>query len=81
MYILWNYDTDEPIAASTDKSLLEEIMCDIFMEDYEDICNWDIYDKKDVPTDKKIYDIADGTWDETIDYYNTYISIISIPMI
>jgi hypothetical protein len=81
MYILWNYDTDEPIAASTDKSLLEELMCDIFMEDYEDICNWDIYDKKNTPSDKKISYIADDVWDETVNYYNTYIDIISVPMI
>ena len=81
MYILWNYDTDEPIAASTDKSLLEELMCDIFMEDYEEMCNCDIYDKINVPTNEIIHSIADYLWDGNIDYYNTYIDIISVPMI
>ena len=81
MYILWNYDTDEPIVASTDKSLLEEIMCDIFMEDYEDMCNWDINDKVDASSNKKISYVADNVWNETVNYYNAYISIISIPMI
>jgi hypothetical protein len=81
MYILWNYDSDEPIAASTDKSLLEEFMCDIFMEDYEGMCNWDIYEKIDAPTDEMIRHIANDTWDGNIDYYSIYIDIISVPMI
>lgn len=81
MYILWNYDTDEPIVASTDKSLLEEFMCDIFMEDYADMCNGDIYDEINPPSYKTIHSIADGNWDNDIDYYNTYIGIISVSII
>lgn len=72
---------DEPIMASTDESLLEEFMCDIFMEDYEDMCNWDIYDKINAPTNEMIRYIADDAWDSNIDYYNTYIGIVSAPMI
>lgn len=32
-YILFNYDIDEPIFASDDRGLLEEILYDIFFED------------------------------------------------
>lgn len=81
MYVLWNYDIDEPIMASTDESLLEEFMCDIFMKDYQDMCNWDIYDKTNAPTDEMIRYIADDEWDANVDYYSTYIDIVSAPMI
>ena len=81
MYVLWNYDIDEPIMASTDESLLEEFMCDIFMEDYGNLCNWDIYDQINTPTYETICCIADDEWDNNVDYYNTYIGIVSAPMI
>lgn len=81
MYILWNYDIDEPIMASTDESLLEEFMCDIFMEDYGNMCNQDIYDTTNAPTDGMIRYIADDEWNNNIDYYSNYIGIVSVPMI
>ena len=80
-YILWNYDIDEPIMASTDESLLKEFMCDIFMEDYANLCNGDIYDQANTPTYEMIHCIADDEWDNNVDYYSNYIRIISAPMI
>ena len=77
MYVLWNYDVDEPIMASTDESLLEEFMCDIFMKDYQDMCNWDIYDKTNAPTDEMIHYIADDEWDNNDG--NNYIFNIEHP--
>lgn len=68
MYILWNYDLDEPIAVSEDKELLQEIMCDCFMEDaymdyYYALGNVSVKD----------------SWDDTLDWYNMYIDITEAP--
>lgn len=70
MYILWNYEMDEPIAVSKDKGLLQEIMCDCFMNDaYMEYC----------------YDclLADSTikdaWDSTLDWYHSYMNIVDAP--
>lgn len=81
IYILWNYDADEPIMVSTDKSLLEECMCDFFMEDYINDCNWECYQKKSPPTKKTLAYIADENWYGVLDFYNTYLDIVESPVI
>ena len=70
MYILWNYDLDEPIAVSEDKGLLQEISCYCFMEDaYMDYCYNCV--------------LGNGTiqdsWNATLDWYNMYIDIVEAP--
>lgn len=81
MYVLWNYDIDEPIMASTDKSLLEEFICDIFMDDYSNDCNWECYQKKSPPTKETLAYIADENWYGVLDFYNTYLDIVESPVI
>ena len=76
-YILFNYDIDEPIYVSDDKSLLEEIMCDIFMEDAYSIFCDAVYD--DPYTMPAI--LAQDVWDDNLDFYNMYITIMSCPEI
>lgn len=73
VYILYNFSNDEAIYASEDRGLLEEIMYDLFLEDaYYDYCHC-YHFEYNVP----ICDI----WDDMVEYYNDYMSIIECPMI
>ena len=70
VYILFNYDTDKCMYASRDKQLLEEIMCDFFMDElYYAFC-WDVSYTKDHPVD-----IAHTIWENTVYYFENYINI------
>lgn len=72
-YILYNFSNDEAMYASEDRGLLEEIMYDLFLEDaYYDYCHC-YHFGYNVP----ICDI----WDDILEYYNDYMTIIECPMI
>ena len=82
VYVLWNYDIDEPIMASTDESLLEEFMCDIFMEDFEYGCAWESnIVAKDELTNEELINIVVDNWDGTMDFYNGYIGIVPVDFV
>ena len=72
-YILYNEDLNEIIAESTDKSLLEEIMCDEFIYDV----TYDFFSEcqTDGISEKELYELAPTVWDDLINYYNNYINI------
>ena len=71
-YILFNYDIDTPIYISDDKQLLEEIMCDIFMEDAYNIFCEEVYDNPHIIPGV----LAQDVWDDNLDFYNMYIGIM-----
>jgi len=80
IYILIN-DEDYPgvYHSSYDESLLEEIMCDEFMLDvmYEfnsRINGAEIVSNEFLNNNKER--IAEESWNEVLDYYNDYVSII-----
>lgn len=82
VYVLWNYDTDEPMFSSTDKSAVEEIMCDLFMEDaYEQFC-WETvrpyFVRTPVFTPDRVKEIAKDAFDGTMEWYDSYMGIIEI---
>lgn len=82
VYVLWNYDTDEPIFSSTDKAAVEEIMCDLFFEDaYDQFC-WEIFRPYilNIPTytPKKVADLVNNVFEDTMDWYDNYMGIIEI---
>ena len=73
IYLLWNYDSDECIYASHDRSLIEELCYDMYMEDcFYDYCHglrWDYH-----VDPEEIFEDLD-------EFYDTYISIMEIPLI
>lgn len=73
VYILYNWDNNEVIAVSEDRDLINEIMCDCFMDDLDYQWYWDqIYNTYE--TDN-IYQIAKEVWDTTLEWYNEYIGV------
>ena len=73
LYILWNYDCDQPVIASEDEDLLKEYMCDFFMEDaYYDFCYRCFYDSRAIGP----YTIAKEVWEDDLHYYLTYFDIL-----
>ncbi len=73
IYMLWNYDSDECIYASTDRSLIEELCYDMYMEDcFYDYCHglrWDYH-----VTPEEIFEDMD-------EFYNNYIAVMEVPLI
>ena len=60
------------IYSSPDRGLLEEIMCDMFMEDcYYQFC-WD----EDFPYgNRNAAQVARDAWDDNFEYYENYVGI------
>lgn len=74
IYTIWNYDADDAVISSEDKDLLQELMCDMYMDDcYEsylwDYLRWDNY-----------MDIQD-IFENMLDYYNEYMVIVESQVI
>lgn len=59
------------ILTSTDKALLEEYMCDMFMEDVMDQF-YDYLNYGTIPTFSEVRDAARDAWDSVLDWYLTY---------
>ena len=79
-YILFNYDVDEPIFASDDRGLLEEILYDIFFEDaYFDFC-WRVRDEN-LQTINSLLVAADECWNNCFYFYEDYIDIVEVSKI
>ena len=79
IYILYNQDICETLCASEDRELLQEVMCDMFMEDvlfqwYWDL-QWSVYEIKDLP------ERANMIWDDMIEWYWDYIIIEEVEVI
>ncbi len=83
IYILYNIEAENAIAASYDKQLLEEIMCDDFMEDFIYEC----YMRTSGAFSVKYNTYADyceliaDIWDEIMNWYDFYIYIMESEII
>ena len=71
-HLIVDEEFPDVIWSSTDKGLLEEIMCDMFMYDcYYQFC-WD----EDFPYgNRNAAQVARDAWDDNIDYYTSYVNI------
>ena len=74
IYTIWNYDANDAVISSEDKGLLQELMCDMYIDDcYEsylwDYLRWDNY-----------LDIQD-IFENMLDFYRDYIGIVESQMI
>lgn len=75
MFAIFNYDTNEIGYIAHDKSLLEEILMDLWEEDsYYDFC-WYSNFKKNMAID----DIAKESYENCLKYNLDYLSIIELP--
>ena len=74
IYTIWNYDVDDAVISSEDKDLLQEMMCDMYMDDCYESYLWD-YLRWD--NEKDIQDI----FDDTLDFYKGYINIVESQVI
>lgn len=67
-------DQTEIVYSSTDESLIQECICDSFMEDL-----W--YEFNDVLDFMEPAEAAKDAWDRTIEWYNLYVYILESEMI
>lgn len=75
MFAIFNYDTNEIGYIAHDKSLLEEILMDLWEEDsYYDFCWYNNF-KKDMTID----DIAKESYENCLKYNLDYLYIIELP--
>lgn len=78
IYIMWNYDCDQPVIASEDKDLLNEYMCDFFIEDaYYDFCYRCYYDGMVINPKT----IAKEVWEDDLNYYLNYFDILGSDLV
>ncbi len=80
---MYHYINDEEypevIASSTDKELLQEMMCDDFMWDV--LCEFNSQAYLGNTFNRSLEDIAIQSWNWIVDYYNDYVDIISSEVI
>lgn len=73
VYILYNWESNEIIAASEDRDLINEILCDAFIDDVNYQWYWELmwstYEIEDLPERAKM------VWEDIIDWYDEYIGI------
>lgn len=74
IYTIWNYDVDDAVISSEDKDLLQEMMCDMYMDDCYESYLWSYLRWGDE------IDIQD-IFDRMLDYYNEYMIIIESPVV
>lgn len=74
IYTIWNYDVDDAVVSSEDKDLLQEVMCDMYLDDCYESYLWDY-----LCWDNEM-DIQD-IFDNMLDYYNEYMVIIESQVI
>lgn len=74
IYTIWNYDVNDAVISSEDKDLLQEMMCDMYMDDCYESYLWDYLCWNN---EMDIQDI----FDRMLDYYNEYMVIIESQVI
>ena len=74
VYVLYNWDAHEIIAASEDRNLIEEIMCDDFMYD----AYYDFYATCENSNFNliELHEMAECIWTDMLFWYNDNIEII-----
>ena len=81
VYILYNSDIGDVIAVSENKNLLEELMCDYFIDDVNYEWYWRINRSLHPLNENKIHDIVIDVWDEMMEWYNDYMLIFESEVI
>lgn len=71
IYVLWNFDCNEPIMTSHDRGLLEEVMWDMFADDVQMLYHFD---------SNPNYTL-DWAWEDNLDYYQDYIEILELNVV
>lgn len=79
VYVLMNEDINEVICASEDRDLIREIMCDCFMEDLMYDWDWHLCVSRYTPED--LPEIAQMSWENTLEWYDEFIHIKTIEVI
>ena len=74
IYTIWNYDVDDAVISSEDKDLLQEIMCDMYMDDCYESYLWDLLWRDNG------MDIQD-IFENMLDFYEDYIGIVKSQVI
>jgi len=74
IYTIWNYDVDDVVISSEDKDLLQEIMCDMYMDDCYESYLWDLLWRDNG------MDIQD-IFESMLDFYEDYIGIVESQVI
>ena len=73
VYILYNWDSNEVIAVSEDRDLINEIMCDAFMDDVEYQWYWDLsWSAYEI---EELSERARMIWDDMLEWYDEYIGV------
>lgn len=74
IYTIWNYDVDDAVISSEDKDLLQEMMCDMYIDDCYESYLWS-YLRWNGEID--IQDI----FDRMLYFYNEFIGIVESQVI
>lgn len=74
IYTIWNYDADDAVISSEDKDLLQELMCDMYMDDCYESYLWDLLWRDNG------MDIQD-IFENMLDFYRDYIGIVESQVI
>ena len=74
IYTIWNYDVDDVVISSEDKDLLQELMCDMYMDDCYESYLWDLLWRDNG------MDIQD-IFENMLDFYRDYIGIVESQVI
>lgn len=73
VYVLYNWDTNDIIAISEDRGLIEEIMCDCFMADVEYQWFWEQqYHTLEIA---EANEYAKDLWNDMVEWYEDNIGI------
>lgn len=75
VYVMWNYDGDEPMFASEDLNLVQSLMYDFMIEDAMQSFGWE-YHERDYKFPAPIEDLIR----DTKEWYDDYVTIIAIPV-
>ena len=74
VYILFNCDINEVMAVSEDKQLIQEIMCDYFMEDIA--YDWFWATQVENYSEDRLGEIATDIWYNMLNWYDMQILIL-----
>lgn len=79
VYILYNWDINKIIAVSEDESLMQEMLCDLFMDEvinkwYRHL-SWRSYEVNELS------ELASRVWSEVLEWYDEYVMIMEAEII
>ena len=77
VYMVWNDESRDPLFATTDLSLAQEMMCDYFMADLEYEWYWQ---QKWTPYDDPA-ELAQMVWENMIEWYDENMFLCSTDLL